>query len=106
MGDMSINNIRYADDTTLVELVFEKLQISTSELDKACSRWGMKVNHTKCKVMTEDPRDITLNEVPIDKVNDFVFLGSNVPSGGGCQAAHQIGSLGIWQIGKYCLVQS
>ena len=30
MGEMSINNIRYADDTTLVDLVFDKLQISTN----------------------------------------------------------------------------
>ena len=28
MGEMSINNIRYADDTTLVDLVFDKLQIN------------------------------------------------------------------------------
>ena len=40
MGDMRINNIRYADDTTLMDLVFEKLQISTNELEKACSRTG------------------------------------------------------------------
>ena len=37
MGEMSINNIRYADDTTLVDLVFDKLQISTNELEKACT---------------------------------------------------------------------
>ena len=36
MDEMSMNNIRYADDTTLVDLVFDKLQISTNELEKAC----------------------------------------------------------------------
>ena len=80
MGEMSINNIRYADDTTLVDLVFDKLQISTNELEKACSKWGMKINPTKCKIMTDDNRDITINGSPADKVDDFVFLGSNVPS--------------------------
>ena len=80
MGEMSINNIRYADDTTLVDLVFDKLQISTNELEKACSKWGMKINPKKCKVMTADNRDITINGSPVDKVDDFVFLGSNVPS--------------------------
>ena len=80
MGDMRINNIRYADDTTLMELVFEKLQLSTNEMEKACKRWGMKINPTKCKIMTNDPRDIILNNVPVDKVDDFVFLGSSVPS--------------------------
>ena len=41
MGDTCINNIRYADDTTLLDLVFEKLQVATDELDKACKKWGM-----------------------------------------------------------------
>jgi hypothetical protein len=80
MGDMCINNLRYADDTTLMEQEFEKLQITTNELGKACSRWGMKINPKKCKIMTEDPRDITLDQMPIDKVENFVFLGSDVPS--------------------------
>ena len=80
MGEMSINNIRYADDTTLVDLVFDKLQISTNKLEKACSKWGMKINPTKCKIMTADNRDITINGSPVDKVDDFIFLGSNVPS--------------------------
>lgn len=80
MGDMRINNIRYADDTTLMELVFENLQISTNELEKACRRWGMKINVTKCKVMTEDQQDISLNNTNIEKVEKFVFLGSKVPS--------------------------
>ena len=30
--------------------------------------------------MSDDPRDIMLNQMPIDKVNNFVFLGSSVPS--------------------------
>ena len=80
MGEMSINNIRYADDTTLVDLAIDKLQISTNELEKACSKWGMKINPTKCKIMTDDNQDITINGSPVDKVDDFVFLGSNVPS--------------------------
>ena len=58
MGDMRINNIRYADDTTLMDLVFEKLQISTNELENACSRWGMKINPSKCKIMLQDERHI------------------------------------------------
>ena len=80
MGDMRINNIRYADDTTLMDLVFEKLEISTNELEKACSRWGMKINPSKFKIMSQDKRHITLNDAIINKVDDFVFLGSNVPS--------------------------
>ena len=80
MGEMSINNIHYADDTTLVDLVFDKLQISTNELEKACSKWCMKINPTKCKIMTADNRKFTINGSPVEKVDEFVFLGSNVPS--------------------------
>ena len=50
MGNMHMNNIRYADDTTLVEMVFEKLQISTNALEDACRKWGMKINPTKSHV--------------------------------------------------------
>ena len=40
----------------------------------------MKINSANCKIMTDDPRDITLNNTPIEKVKEFVFLGSNIPS--------------------------
>ena len=80
MGDVHINNIRYADDTTLMDLVFEKLQETTTQLEKSCSRWGMKINPTKCKVMSSDERVITINNNVVDKVDECVFLGSSVPS--------------------------
>ena len=47
MGNMSINNVRYADDTTLMEMVFDKLQISTDALEEGCSKWGMEINPVK-----------------------------------------------------------
>ena len=37
-------DIRYADDSTLISAVFEKLQLSTKELEEACLKWGMKMN--------------------------------------------------------------
>ena len=42
MGGIRINNIRYADDTTLLELIYDKLQISTNKLVEVCGKWGMK----------------------------------------------------------------
>ena len=80
MGSMHINNIRYADDTTLLDLIFEKLQESTNTLEEACSKWGMKINTSKCKIISEDQEDITLSNIPLEKVNKFTFLGSVVPS--------------------------
>ena len=80
MGDVHINNIRYADDTTLMDLVFEKLQETTTQLEVMQSMGNEDCNPTKCKVMSSDERDITINNSVVDKVDEFVFLGSNVPS--------------------------
>ncbi|PIK46566.1 hypothetical protein BSL78_16575 [Apostichopus japonicus] len=80
MGNMCINNIRYADDTTLIEMDLDSLQEATNKLQEACTRWGMKINPKKCKIMSEDTKDVLLNQVPVEKVDNFVFLGSNVPS--------------------------
>ena len=44
-------DIRYANDTTIMSNVFEKLQLSTEELQAACRKWGMKINFSKCKVI-------------------------------------------------------
>ena len=94
MGNMQMNNIRYADDTALVEMVYEKLQISTNALEDACHKWSMKINPKKCKVMSDDTRNIALDSTPIDNVNSFVFLGRNVPtvndSRGRCQTSNGV----------------
>ncbi len=42
-------DIRYADDTTLLSVFFEKLSLSTQELETACLKWGLKINSKKCK---------------------------------------------------------
>ena len=37
-------NIRYADDTTLIAAIFDKMKVSTKELEEACKKYGMKIN--------------------------------------------------------------
>ena len=37
-------DISYADDTTIMSSVFEKLQLSTEDIQAACRKWGMKFN--------------------------------------------------------------
>ena len=71
--------LRYADDTTLVATIFEKLEISTAELETACSKWGMKINASKCKTISDSAVPIQINNENVENVSDFVFLGSNVP---------------------------
>ena len=74
------NDIRYADDTTLISCIFEKLKLSSEALETACKKWGMKINSSKCKILSsENDIDITIDGNPIEHVNNFVFLGSNIP---------------------------
>ena len=47
-------DIRYADDTTLISAMLEKLQFSTEELERACKKWGLKINGSKCKVISPE----------------------------------------------------
>ena len=69
---------RYADDTILVIQIFEKLHFSTSELEKACKRWRLKVNHIKFKVLTSEIDKITIDGNRAENVESLVFLGSVV----------------------------
>ena len=77
--NMSID-IRYANDTTLISAVFEKLQLSTLELGQACQKWGLKVTPIKCAIMTPDSNaEIEIDNNVVPKVSKFKFLGSLVP---------------------------
>ena len=77
--NMSVD-IRYANDTTLISAVFEKLQLSTLELEQACQKWGLKINPLKCPIMTPySNTEIEIDNNVVPKVYNFKFLGSIVP---------------------------
>ena len=76
--EMSLEE-RYADDTTLISAIFRKLSLSTRELEMACKKWGMKVNASKCNVISDDHECILIDGEAVDKVDEFIFLGSIVP---------------------------
>ena len=80
MGHMHLNNIRYADDTTLLDHDVGNLEITTDKLEQACRKWGMKINTSKCKVISNDKKNITINGEAIEIVDKFTFLGSIVPA--------------------------
>ena len=52
-------DIGYADDTTIMSNVLEKLQISTEELRAASRKRGMKINFSKCKIITSSEKDFS-----------------------------------------------
>ena len=80
LDDRLSTDIRYADDTTLIALVFEKLKLSTTELEDACRKWGLKINDDKCKVIPSENDSIYINGNQVETVEKFVFLGSVVPN--------------------------
>ena len=47
----------YADDTTLIALIFTKLKLSTKELEQACKKWGLKSDSSKCKMISQEMVD-------------------------------------------------
>ena len=72
-------DIRYADDTTLISSIFEMLQLSTTELENACKKWGMKINTSKTKILSSDDGEITIDGDLIENTDSFVYLGSVIP---------------------------
>ena len=72
-------SIKYVNDSTLLPLDFEKLQVVILELQQACLKWGMKINFDKCKVLTPSNDNIVIHGELLENVNNFIYLGSSIP---------------------------
>ena len=89
-GRFEINQLLFADDTALVADSEEKLCGLVSEFGRVCARRKLSVNEGKSKVMrcsrygNGDRMHVTLNGEPLEEVDCFKYLGSQVaPDGGG-----------------------
>ena len=85
----NINNLRYADDTTLMAESEEKLQSLLMKVKEESEKVGLKLNIQKTKIMASSP--ITSWEVDgetVETVSDFIFLGSKITEDGDC--SHEI----------------
>ena len=83
----NINNLRYADDTTLMGESEEELKslLMKEESEKV----GLKLNIQKTKIMASGPiTSWQINVETVDTVADFIFLGSKITAGGDC--SHEI----------------
>ncbi|KAK9411934.1 Reverse transcriptase domain-containing protein [Crotalus adamanteus] len=81
----NINNLRYADDTTLMAESEEELKSLLMRVKEESAKVGLKLNIKKTKIMASGP----LNSWQIDGeemevVTDFIFLGSKITSDGDC----------------------
>ena len=81
----NINNLRYADDTTLMA-ESEKLQSLLMKVKEESDKVGLKLNVQRTKIMASDP--ITSWEIDGETVSDFIFLGSKITADGDC--SHEI----------------
>ena len=65
---------RYADDTTLIAAVFERLQLSTDQLQKACKKYGMKISTKKCKIISYSTTNLFIEDEEIEIMKEFKNL--------------------------------
>ena len=85
----NINNLRYADDTTLVAESEEELKSLLMKLKEESEKVGLKLNIQKTKIMSSGP--ITSWEIDgetVKTVSDFIFGDSKITSDGDC--SHEI----------------
>ena len=85
----NINNLRYADDTTLMAESEEELKNLLMKVKEESEKVGLKLNIQKTKIMASGP--ITSWEIDgetVETVSDFIFLGSKVTADGDC--SHKI----------------
>ena len=81
----NINNLRYADDTTLKAESEEKLKSLLMKVKVESEKVGLKLNIQKMKIMASGP--ITSWET-VETMSDFIFLGSKITADGDC--SHEI----------------
>ena len=85
----NINNLRYADDTTLMAKSKEELKSLLMKVKEECEKAGLKLNIQKTKIMISGP--ITSWQVDgetMETVTDFIFLGSKITADDDC--SHKI----------------
>ena len=82
----NINNLRYADDTTVTAESEEKLKNLLMKVKEESEKVGLKLNIQKMKIMASGP--ITSWEIDGETVSDFIFWGSKITADGDC--SHEI----------------
>ena len=85
----NINNLRYADDTTLIAENEEELKSFLMKLKVESANVGLKLNIQKTKIMASGPiSSWEINEETMETVRDFIFWGSQITADGDC--SHKI----------------
>ena len=79
----NINNLRYADDTTLMVENEEELKSLLMKVKEESEKVGLKLNIQKTKIMSSGPiSSWQVNGETVETVADFIFLGSKITAYG------------------------
>ena len=85
----NINNLRYADDTTLMAESDEELRSLLMKVKEESENVGIKLNIQKTKIMASGPiTSWLIGGETVETVSDFIFLGSKITADGDC--SHEI----------------
>ena len=85
----NINNLKYADDTTLMAESEDELKSLLTKVKKESEKAGLKLNIQKMKIMTFGPiTSWQIDGETMETVRDFIFLGSKITADGDC--SHEI----------------
>ena len=85
----NINNLRYADDTTLMAESEEELKSLLMKVKEESEKVGLKLNVQKTKIMASGPiTSWQIDGETVETVTDFIFLGYKITADGDC--SHEI----------------
>ena len=91
----NINNLRYADDTTLMT-ESEELKSLLMKVKEKSEKIGLKLNIQKTKIMASGPiTSWQIDGETMETVRDFIFLGSKITAVG--DYSHEIKTLAPWK---------
>ena len=91
----NINNLRYADDTTLMA-ESEELKNLLMKVEEESEKVGLKLNIQKIKIMTSGPITSWQKDLEtVETVRDFIWGGSKITADGYC--SHEIKTLAPWK---------
>ena len=85
----NINNLRYADDTTLMVESKEELKSLLMKVKEESKKVGLTLNIQKSKIMSSGPiTSWQIDGETVETVTDFIFMGSRITADGDC--SHEI----------------
>ena len=92
----NINNLRYADDTTLTAESEKELKSLLMKMKEESEKVGLKLNIQKTKIMASNPiTSWQIDGETVETVADFIFLGSKITADGDC--SYEIKMLASWK---------